>query len=433
GRAVGIILSGTGTDGTLGVRALKAHAGIVMAQEPATARFSGMPESAIATGVVDYVSSTGDLAKILIDYVNFATKTAYEGVPPPDRMENLLKKIFILIRSKTGQDFSQYKRSTILRRIDRRMAIHQILKLEDYVRFLQENPQEISFLSKELLIGVTRFFRDPDAWKAFQKLVCDELILSKPRDSTLRVWIVGCSTGEEAYSMAIVLREALEIQNRLGDTQVQIFATDIDIEAIQIARQGIYPENIAADVSPERLKRFFIKENGTYRIVKEIRETVIFAPQNVISDPPFTHLDILSCRNLLIYLSPDLQKRLIPLFHFALEPAGILFLGTAESISGMNALFRTMDGKWKIFQRREITPPQAPPIEIHTGFTPAEVGEFRVRRPPIESSITNLAQEWLLQQYAPPSVIVNENGDILYFHGRTGKYLEPHPGKAALN
>ena len=432
GRAVGIVLSGTGSDGTLGVRAIKERAGMVMAEEPSSAQFSGMPRSAIATGLVDYSAPPDELPELLIRYVMFSVKVPTGKTLTTARVEADLQRIFSLIRLRSGQDFSRYKRNTVRRRIERRMALHHVPSIGEYVTFLHENPQEIDVLARELLIGVTRFFRDPDAWVVLEEEICRGLIPARPEGGTIRVWSVGCSTGEEAYSLAILLRECLDALER-PDT-ILVFATDVDAKAIGVARRGSYPANIAADVTPERLKRFFVKEDDTYRVQKEIRESVVFATQNVLSDPPFTHLDILSCRNLLIYLSAELQKQLIPLFQYALNPGGILFLGTAESISGFDGLFKMVDNKWKIFQRREGTSSQVPRLEMPAAITQPVATETNSQDFTREEElVTVLAQDWLLSEYAPPAVIVNENGDILYFHGRTGKYLEPRPGRATLN
>jgi two-component system CheB/CheR fusion protein len=447
GKAVGIILSGMGSDGTLGIRALKEHAGMAMAQEPTSAMFGDMPRSAIATGLVDFVALPDDLPQLLSSYVNASSKISQANisqiaqpqvsVPPTPVVEGNLAKVFVIIRSRTGQDFSQYKRSTIVRRIERRMSLHQLTQVDDYIRLLQENPSEIEILAKEMLIGVTQFFRDPEAWQRLQKGALPGLIQSKPEGSILRVWVVGCSTGEEAYTVAILLQECIDTLGKNGEIKFQIFATDTDSEAIDIARTGKFPSNIEVDVSPERLERFFVKEDGTYRIRQQLRDAVTFAQHNVIRDPPFAHLDIISCRNLLIYLSPELQKKLIPLFHYALEPKGILILGTSESIGAYSDLFDTTDSKWKIFQRKDV------PSSIHTElgeplsvFTvPPLAHETRQPPPAIAKgpSITSIAQAQLLDSFAPPAVIVNENGDIVYVHGRTGKYLEPSPGKANMN
>ena len=436
GKAVGIILSGMGNDGTLGIRALKEYTGMAMAQETSTAKFGSMPQSAIATGLVDYIAPAEDLPLRLIDYIKTRSLLWQEKTlkTEPRVPENTLAKVFALIRSRTSQDFSQYKRSTVMRRIERRMGLHQLTRMDDYVRYLQDNPPEIEILAKEMLIGVTQFFRDPAAWEHLRAALSG-LIQSKPKDGMLRIWIAGCSTGEEAYTMAIVLQESLELLGKVGEIQFQIFATDTDREAIDIARVGRYPASIEADVSATRLERFFTKENGTYQISQRMRENVIFASHNIIRDPPFTHLDVLSCRNLLIYLSVELQKKLIPLFHYALNPGGILFLGTAESIVGHKELFNTLDSKCKIFQKNEALGHEVP------NEMPAVFGVPLSAREPLapfqdlakKPSITEIAQEQLLEMYAPPAVIVTANGDIVYFHGRTGKYLEPSPGKANLN
>ncbi len=432
GRAVGIVLSGTGSDGTLGIRAIKEHMGMVMTQDPDSAQFNGMPRNAMASGFVDYSASPEELPDLLIRYVKFSATTLPGEMPITARVEADLQRIFTLIRLHTGQDFSRYKRNTIRRRIERRMALHHIPSTGEYVTFLYENPQEIDVLAHDILIGVTRFFRDPDAWVALKEEILGGLIPARQKGRTIRAWCVGCSTGEEAYSLAIVLRECLDTLER--PDAIQVFATDVDAKAIGIARHGTYPANVAADISPGRLERFFVKEDATYRVCKEIRENVIFATQNVLSDPPFTRLDIISCRNLLIYLSAELQKQLIPLFHYALNPGGFLFLGTAESISGFDAQFKTIDGKWKIFQRREGASPQVPRLEVPATVTRPVAAKEKVREFVREEEIvTVLAQEWLLAQYAPPAVIVNEGGDILYFHGRTGRYLEHQPGRAVLN
>ena len=433
GKAVGIVLSGTGSDGTLGIRAIKERMGMVMVEDPSSAQFSGMPRSAMATGLVDYSAPPEELPELLIQYVKFSATTPTGEKLTTARVEADLRRIFSLIRLRNGQDFSRYKRNTIRRRIERRMALHQIPSIGEYVTFLYENPPEVDTLARELLIGVTRFFRDQKAWVALKEGILKDLIPLRPEGGTIRAWSVGCSTGEEAYSLAIVLRECLDTLKR--PDMVQVFATDVDARAIGIARRGTYPANITADVSPERLERFFVKEDNTYLVHKEIRESVVFATQNVLADPPFTHLDIISCRNLLIYLSAELQKQLIPLFQYALNPGGFLFLGTAESVGGFNTLFKTVDARWKIFRRQEGTTPQVPRFEIPAAVVaqPA-TAEKKAREFAREDEIvTALAREWLLVQYAPPAVIVNEDGDILYFHGRTGKYFEPRPGRATLN
>ncbi len=433
GKAVGIVLSGMGHDGTLGIRAIKERMGTVLVQEPHSAQYGSMPENAIATGLADYAAPVEELPDLLIKFVHSADTIAGRPGVSTKTMEDSLKKVFVIIRSRTGQDFSMYKRSTIQRRIERRMGLHQLTRIEDYVRYLRENPTEIEIIAKELLIGVTRFFRDPEAWEAFREKAIRSIAESAPEGGVIRVWVPGCSTGEEAYSIAMVLHECLETLNRHGEVKYQIFATDLDQEAIEIARRGRYIAAIAADVSPKRLERFFDNEGDHYRIRQEIRENVIFARQNLIADPPFTHLDILSCRNLLIYLAPELQKKLIPLFHYTLKPGGTLFLGTAETIGSYGELFRTVDSRWKIYRRRETSAPVIDRIDIPVSFAPHSVGGTGIREQRHPASIEELAPRILINRFVPPSVIVNENGDIAYFHGKTGKYLEPSSGKANLN
>ncbi len=333
----------------------------------------------------------------------------------------------------TGHDFSLYKKNTVYRRIERRMGIHQIDRIAAYVRYLQENPQEVELLFKELLIGVTSFFRDPAAWEELRGEALPALLADRPNGGVIRAWSIGCSTGEEAYSLAIAFKEALEQAKPKGSFTLQIFATDLDRDAIDKARQGVYPANITADVSPERLRRFFIKEENGYRVAKEIRETVTFATQNVIMDPPFTRLDILICRNLLIYLTPELQKKLLPLFHYSLNPGCVLFLGSSETIGAFTELFSPLDIKSRLFRRRESVL-AAEPLAFPISFAPAPAGvpkELTMLKP--AANLQSLADQLLLQHFSPPAVLVNDRGDILYISGRTGKYLEPSAGKANWN
>ena len=434
GKAVGIILSGMGNDGTLGIRALKGHMGMTMAQEPASANFEPMPQNAIATGLVDYIAPPEDLPRLLIDYFITSSQQPKVGTNQTSVSESVLAKIFALIRTRTSQDFSQYKRSTVMRRIERRMSLHKLTKIDDYVRYIQENPHEVEILSKEMLIGITQFFRDPASWERVQEALSEQ-IRSAIGGKVLRVWIVGCSTGEEAYSMAMILQESIEASGKSEEIQFQIFATDTDNEAVDVARIGKYPANIEVDVSHKRLERFFIKENGTYQIKQDLRETIIFARHNIIRDPPFTRLDVLSCRNLLIYLTPELQMRLIPFFYYALNLGGILFLGSAESIGRYNDLFNTIDGKSKIFRKKNVPThmgfAKQPAVFIEPSYAPdSHAPRSMIAKLP---SIEAIAQEQLLERFTPPAIIVTENGDIVYFHGKIGKYLEPSTGKANFN
>ena len=431
--SVGVILSGMGSDGTLGLRAIKEKAGVVLVQEPATAKFDSMPRSAIDAGLADIVAAADELPEKILAYLKRTPLIARTETALEDKTQSALEKVVILLRTHTGNDFTFYKRNTLYRRIERRMGIHQIGKMANYVRYLQENSQELDLLFKELLIGVTNFFRDPAAWAQLSEQAIPEMLASRAPGQAVRAWVPGCSTGEEAYSLAIVLKEAVEEIKPRGKFTIQIFATDLDRDAIDKARTGIFPANIAADVSEERLKRFFTKEERGYRVRKEIREMVIFAPQNLIMDPPFTKLDILSCRNLLIYLTPEVQKKLVPLFHYSLTPGGILFQGSAETIGDFAGLFSPLDGKSRIFRRAEsiLRPEQ---IAFPTAFSaspPAGPEAQPPAKPP--TSLQTLADQLVLHCYAPPAVLTNDAGDIFYVSGRTGKYLEPAAGKANWN
>jgi len=432
-RSIGVILSGMGSDGTLGLRAIKEKAGVVLVQEPATAKFDSMPRSAVDAGLADIVAPVEELPGKILAYLQRTPLITRTELPLEDKTQSALEKAIILLRAHTGNDFSLYKRNTLHRRIERRMSIHQINKMAAYVRYLQENSQELDLLFKELLIGVTNFFRDPPAWEYLRAQAIPTLLANRSPGQALRAWVPGCSTGEEAYSLAIVLKEAVEELKPKGQFPIQIFATDLDRDAIGKARQGFFPDNIAADVSEERLKRFFAKEERGYRACKEIREMVIFAPQNLIMDPPFTKLDILSCRNLLIYLAPEMQTKLLPLFHYSVNPGGILFLGSAETVGGFTDLFATLSGKSRLFRRTEAS------LRPERIVFPASPGAARpsgpetqpAAKPPL--SLQSLADQLVLQRYAPPAVLVNDKGDIFYISGRTGKYLEPAAGKANWN
>ena len=432
-KSIGVILSGMGSDGTLGLRAIKEKAGLVLVQDPSTAKFDGMPRSAVDAGLADIVAPASELPGKIMGLRQHRPLIPRAEVPLGDQTKGALEKAVILLRAHTGHDFSLYKRNTLHRRIERRMGIHQIDKLADYVRYLRENTQELDLLFRELLIGVTNFFRDPDAWKTLCDRALPALLAQRSPSNALRAWVPGCSTGEEAYSLAIALQEAVEAVRSRQQFRIQIFATDLDRDAIDRARQGVFQENIAADVSEQRLERFFAKVERGYRVRKEIREMVIFAPQNLIMDPPFTKLDLLSCRNLLIYLSAEVQKKLMPLFHYSLSPGGLLFLGSAETIGGATHLFASLGGKSRIFRRLE-SGAQPEPIDFPSSFgsgPPREVESLPGLNPP--ANLQSLADQLVLQRYAPPAVLVNDRGDILYISGRTGKYLEPAAGKANWN
>ena len=443
-RAIGIVLSGTGSDGTLGLRAIKDAGGMVMAQTPESSEFDGMPRSAIATGVVDFEMPPSDMPHQLIAYAQhaFGILQRLSATTSP-KAEGTLNKIYILLRAHTGHDFSGYKPGTIHRRIERRMAVQQIEGLEAYVKFLQQTPTEVEALFRDLLIGVTNFFRDPEAFQVLEEKIIPKLFADKQVGGAVRVWSTGCSTGEEAYSLAILLQERMEMLKT--SYTVQVFATDIDSRSIAIARAGVYPASIAADITPERMARFFVAEPGglTYRIQKGIRDLVVFSEQNVVKDPPFSKLDLVSCRNLLIYFGADLQKNLLPLFQYALKPGGFLFLGTSEGVGEFNDLFNVFDRKAKIYQRKEdvhglrraslnrALPPMPSQVALD-GVPPVPPsmpgrGSFPAKLP-----LRELTEQTLLQQLPVVGALVNAQGDILYLHGRSGMYLEPSPGEAGV-
>lgn len=432
-RSIGVILSGMGSDGTLGLKAIKERAGIALVQDPASAKFDAMPRSAIEAGLADLVATADALPTKLILYRRHLPSPGHPEHPLESKTQGALEKIVILLRAHNGNDFTLYRRSTLHRRVERRMGIHQLARIADYVRYLQENPQELDILFKELLIGVTHFFRDPPAWKELTKKVLPALLAKRPETTVLRAWVVGCSSGEEAYSLAMAFVETVKLL-KLPHLTLQIYATDLDKDAIDKARRGLFPRAIATEVSPARLTRFFVKEETGYRIIKEIRSMVIFAPQNLIMDPPFTKLDLLFCRNLLIYLTPELQKKIFPMFHYSLNPRGVLFLGSAESIGHFSQLFTPLALKERIFQRLEVSLP-GDRLNFPAVFGPVREDNLSSPRPaPIPvPSLQSVADQFLQSRFAPPAVLVNDQGDILYISGRTGKYLEPAAGKANWN
>ena len=429
-RAVGIVLSGTGTDGTLGLKEIKAALGLSMVQAESDAGFAGMPHSAIQGDSPDLVLPVAELPGRLIGYAQaMATKRGEQReAAGPERSMESLPQVFLQLRHHTGHDFSGYKESTVRRRIERRMNLHRIASIAEYADYLRTTPSEIDLLFDELLIGVTSFFRDAAAFEALGVLF-GEYIADKPDSYSVRVWVAGCSTGEEAYSIAIVLRECLEALER--DVRVQIFATDLDAKAIEQARTGVYPVAIAGDVSQKRLKRFFVQQEHGYQVRKELREMLVFAPQNLLEDPPFTKLDLLSCRNLLIYIDGAVQKRLFPIFHYVLKPQGLLFLGSSETLGVFTNLFEPLDKKWRLSRRKggadgsyvaEI--PASVPLELFSGD-----GTHHPMTPRRNETTTlHMAEKALLRELVPPTVLMRERGDIVHIHGRTGLFLEPAPG-----
>ena len=428
-KSICIILSGMASDGTAGLKAVKSELGMVMAQDPKSAKYDGMPSSAIKTGLVDYILSPEEMPDHLIKYTSQKVKGVLLDKAITDgKVPDTFQKIFILLRTRTGHDFSQYKQNTIFRRVERRINLSQLDNLPNYIRFLQENQLEIEYLFKELLIGVTNFFRDPESFEKLKIIILD-LVKSKPDNSQIRIWVPGCSTGEEAYSIAILLRECMNEAKKYFS--VQIFATDIDAIAIEKARIGSF-SGIQSDVSKERLNQFFISEGSIYIIRKEIREMLVFAPHSIIKDPPFTKLDLISCRNLLIYLNAGLQKKIIPLFHYSLLSKGILFLGSSETIGGFVDLFSMVDKKWKIYKRRDSIYSAQPFLEFPVSRPKEKTNEIFMKPNEIKN-ITQIAEKIILQSYSPSCVIITGNGDIVYIHGSTGKYLELNRGEVKLN
>lgn len=430
-KSVGVILSGMGSDGCLGLRAIKNQVGLVLVQDPTNAKFGGMPRSAIDAGLADIIAPVEELPTKLIACLHRRAHINHEISSVADSAISALEKTIILLRAQTGHDFSLYKQNTLLRRIERRMSIHQIGNIATYVHYLQENEPELELLFKELLIGVTNFFRDKPVWKLLRTKTIPMLLHRSAPHQVLRAWVAGCSSGEEAYSLAIVFKEAIE-HAKIFNITLQIFATDLDQDAINRARLGFFPLNIEADISPSRLRRFFIKHKDGYRINKEIRQMVIFAQQNLTMDAPFTKLDLLACRNLLIYLDAKVQQQLIPIFHYSLNPNGILLLGNSETIGNCTNLFTSLNNQARLYQRcdaRNFTPVATFPLS----FDNTQRLENTHRSQAIPASLEDLANNLVLKRFAPAAALVNEQGDILYVSGHTGKYLEPAAGKADWN
>ncbi|MFH1809433.1 MAG: CheR family methyltransferase, partial [Pseudomonadota bacterium] len=406
-----------------------------MAQNPASTEHDGMPRSAMATGLVDYVLPPAEMPAQLMAYVARSPgRVPRPTSPAGPRDEDLRKKIFALLRAHTGHDFSQYKLNTIARRIERRMAVQQIDGLAGYVRALQKHPAEIEALFRDLLIGVTGFFRDPQAFAALEQQVLPPLLAQRPPGAWLRVWIAGCSTGEEAYSVAMLLQE--QVSTLQQGVTLQIFATDIDSQAIAQARAGVYSASAVADIAPGRLDRFFTREQDgeQVRVHKSLRDLLVFSEHDLCRDPPFSKLDLVVCRNVLIYMGSALHKKLIPLFHYALKPGGFLFLGTSETTGDFVHLFAPVDRPAKLYSRRDdvLGVHRQPPTDLRVPLVDGPAQD-REPAPGPRATLRELCERALLQHCAPAAALVNERGDILYLHGRTGQYLEPAPGEAGLN
>lgn len=436
-QAIAVVLSGMGTDGTLGIQAIKATGGLTLVQQPDTAEFDALPLSAIASGCADIIAPASELPARILAFITKVPEPS-EHAEKPIRSMEFIEPIIRILQKNFRHDFSLYKPSTLSRRIERRMAIHDISDLAEYARYLEENSQEVQLLFKELLIGVTNFFRDSEIWEYLSEHVLPQVVAAATPDKKLRAWVVGCSTGEEAYSLAMVLIEVLELLHPDQDIPLQIFASDLNPEAIATAGRGQYSLAIEKDVSEERLSRFFTRHDTYYQITKPVRDKVLFALHDVILDPPFTKLDLICCRNLLIYFDPILQRRLLPLFHYSLRNHGILMLGHSETVGRLNHLFAPLESKMRIYRRLEHESIRAPNFLLKS-FPPLSTSskEQPVPAPNAPSLATdnlqNSADRLLLQVYSPAAVVLNQNADIVYISGRTGKYLEPAAGKANWN
>ncbi len=426
-RAIGIILSGSGTDGTLGLKEVKAGGGLTAVQDPKTAQYDGMPRSAIASGSVDYILPVSRIPEILTRYISHSyVRQATEEELPAEKAPESLTAIIAILRARAKFDFTCYKRGTLVRRIQRRMSVRHVDQIGEYVRFLRREPAEASALFRDLLINVTSFFREPDSWDAFRELAVKRLLTGKEPDSPIRVWVPACASGEEAYSAAILMIEELRAAKR--NCALQVFASDVDVEALEVARSGLYPESIAADVSPERLRRFFIKGDNHYRVNRELRESVTIAAQNLIADPPFSRLDLICCRNLLIYLDNDVQRRIISLLHFALNEGGFLFLGSAESVVAQDDLFETLSKKWRIYRRIGPTRHDRVQFRVLREQDRGRPVEAATQTPVAPHRIATAVQQFLLERFAPACVIITRKYEILYFSGATHDYLSQPAG-----
>ncbi len=439
--AAAVILSGTGTDGVLGVKDIKAAEGLVLVQSEESAAYSGMPASAIRTGLADLIMTPEKMPEKLIHYFfrhepfsrAGADATTTTTTTEAQDQKKWLSKIFAVLRSRTGHDFSAYKVNTLLRRISRRMSLNHIDAPEQYVKYLRENKTESETLFRELLIGVTSFFRETESFNILKTDVLPGILAEMEEDGTFLAWTPGCATGEEVYSLAMILRECMD--DLPQSITFPLFGTDINAQAVEKAREGLFPKSVSADISSERLKRFFTKEGDFYRIRKEIRDCVVFSAQNLLRDPPFSRLDLLCCRNVLIYLNAEAQKRLTPLFHYTLKPGGVLMLGSSETIGAFSSLFRPIDKKWKIYRRQDVPKSLRPMVNFPSGPSGARNDVQKASETPgtPKTDISRITQKAILDQLAPTAVLVDAEGDILHVQGRTGKYLETPGGPPTHN
>jgi two-component system CheB/CheR fusion protein len=430
--ATGVVLSGMGMDGTRGLRAIQEAGGLAMAQLPESAQFDPMPLHAIKAGVADIVDVPAQMPCQILDWAN--------GYRPPQllRESNLARRgalgeLLAMLHQQTGNDFSDYKMNTVMRRIERRVNLHGLKTLVQYVKFVRTNPPEVALLFKEMLIGVTSLFRDQRVWDDLKGNVLPNLLADHPDGADFKAWVPACSTGEEAYSLAIVFNEVLAERQPGARYTLQIFATDLDPDAIERARHGLFPRSVETILPPERLRRCFSEEDHGYRIRKEVRNMIIFAQQNVISDPPFTKLDLLSCRNLLIYFSAKLQQQLIPLFHYALKPGGHLILGNADTPGQFSELFAALSSGSRIYKRLEAHAQRRLTCFPSRAALAAPAIPYETRSVTMNGNLQMQVEQQLLKKHSPASVLISKEGDILYIHGRTGAFLEPAAGKANWN
>ena len=424
-RAVCIVLSGTGTHGSLGLKAVKAEGGMAMVQEPSSAEYDRMPLSAIDTGLADYVLPPGQMPEELLKYVrHFAAGAATH--PEATAVQDDLSQVLALLRARTKFDFRAYRKRMLLRRVLRRMGLNHLDRLADYLALLRERPDELAQLSKDLLISVTSFFRDPEMFQLLETQVLPELLVARETDTPVRVWAPGCATGEEAYSIAMLLVERIAATGKA--CPIQIFATDVDEVALEVARRGIYPEALVADLSRQQLERFFTRaDTHHWQVSKQLRETVLFAPQNILADAPFSKLDLVSCRNLLIYLEPEMQQKLLQLFHFALNEGGYLILGPSESIGRQTELFRSVSKKWRVFLRANAVQPTRAGFPVQAGKRTDEQHLALSPVPVPHKNLTELTRKILLEEYAPAAVAINRRYEVLHYSGPTQLYLQ-QPG-----
>jgi two-component system CheB/CheR fusion protein len=434
--AIGVVLSGTASDGSLGVREIKTMGGITIAQDPATAKYDGMPRAAIATQAIDLVLAPKDIGAKLVQIAESPLLGVQQANPkpveePPTAVtEAQLERVFKRLMPACGIDFVHYKTPTIIRRLLRRMSLLRLPDVESYIAYLEQTPDEVVKLHDDLLIHVTRFFREPESFDLLAREVLPQLEIKS--DTPIRVWVAGCATGEEAYSLAIVLHEVLG--DCLEDGRIQIFGTDVSETAVEYARHGFYPATVAADVSPERLRRFFVKSDGGYRVTKALRDMCVFARQDLTRDPPFSRLDIICCRNVLIYMDTRLQKKLLSMFHYALKSSGVLLLGHAESIGYNSDLFTFMDKKHRMFRKKPGATPSEGSIGVPTAPSKHDDHLHRtLGATPNTRRVLNDANRIVIDRFAPPSVLVDQNFHVVHFNGQTGLYLEPSPGEPSFH